>query len=323
MKFLKLLVTISLLSLMSFNTQAREIKFGTGSLSGNYYSIGQDIVNFCGDDLPNDTITVMESGGSVDNLLGLQNKKYSMAEVQEDVLNYYAKLNPKQVNQNRMKVVTGLHNEAVHLLIPKGYTPKTESKGWKSMLSFGDDEVPAISLSSLQNQTIGSWGGSIVSTEALSYFFNLNLNVVSVPSKDRNVNNTSLPLILVGGHPYKLVEEYLATGKWVLVPLDYAAISSVAPFYTDETVAYNINGKAVNTKTVGVQALLIAKSYRKKSTNQAMSDLATCIIGSVADLADDPDTNPLWGNIYDSVDSDNQISWDYFPINEELLKAYE
>lgn len=318
----KISISIMMMVVFSSTAQARNIKFGTGGSTGNYYSIGNDIINFCGDELPNDTITNIESGGSVENLLGLQNKKYSLAEVQEDVLNYYAKLNPKQVNKNRMKVVTSLHNEAVHLLIPKGYKPEDADSGWFS--GFGGDDAPtAISLSSLKNQTIGSWGGSIISTEALSYFFNLNLHIVNVPKNERNVNNTSIPLILVGGHPYSVVEAYLSTGKWSLIPLNYAAISQVAPFYTDETVAYTMNGKAVNTKTVGVQALLIAKSYRKKSSNTAMSKLATCIMGSVADLADDPDTNPLWGNIYDVVDDGTLVDWDYFPIDEEMLKEYE
>lgn len=309
--FLSLLFAVTSCSMAP--AQAKEIKFGTGSANGNYFAVGNDIANYCSDELNGDTLSVLESGGSVDNLLGFQSKKYSVGIIQEDVLNYYAKLNPKQVNKNRIKVVTGLHKEAVHLLIPKGYKPKTKGS-WTDV--FSGDEIVKIDLQSLKGQTIGSWGGSIVSTEALSYFFDLNLNVVNVPQDKRGANTLNIPILLVGGHPYKPVEEYLDSGKWNLISLDYQRISQVARFYSNENVAYTINGKAVNTPTVGVQALLVGKSFRKKSRNDNMSAIATCISENVADLADDPDTNPLWGSIYDEVDNDEQIDWGYFPLNE-------
>lgn len=304
------------------SAEARVHKMGTGGESGNYYSIGNDIAAFCDSALPGDTISPIISDGSTDNLSGLSDKRFSLAAVQVDVLKRQAKLNPKRVNENRIKIVSGLHTEALHLLIPKGYQPQGEDKGWLSAFS-GDDTPKAIDLNSLKNQSIGSWGGSLTSAEALSYFFNLNLNVVNIPANQRNVNNIQLPLLLVGGHPYPLVAEYLKSGKWNLIPLNHAVIAQTAPFYNSENVAYTINGKAVNTLTVGVQALLVANSYRKKSRNEAMSLLATCIMGSAAELADDPDTNPLWGTIYDSIEEGDQIDWEYFPIDEDLLQTYE
>lgn len=323
---LKLIASLALIGAMAPSlASAKSIKVGTGGESGNYFAMTKDIDAYCAEDLTDRTLEIYNTAGSVENLLGMQNKTYSVGLVQEDVLQYYAKRSPSKVNTNRMKVVTGLHKEAVHLLIPKGYKPKSAEKSgsWRDFFNKDKDVAPKIELSMLKNQIIGSWGGSMISAEALSYFFDLNLNVLEVPQAKRNPNNTAAPLLLVGGHPYKVVEEYLATNKWHLVALDYDAISKTAGFYTRESVNYSINGKVIGTPTIGVQALMVGKSFRKKSRNAPMSELATCIHANIADLADDPDTSPLWSSVYDLIEDEGQVSWEYFPLDEDLLAEYE
>ncbi len=299
---------------------AKTLNMGTGGTDGNYYAMGQDIQSYCADTISTD-LNVAETTGSVSNLLGMMNKEYSLGIVQEDVLNYNAKRNPKKVNQNRIKILTGLHEEAVHLLIPKGYQPKTnESKSLWSKFGLGNDDQPKkFELSMLKGQEIGSWGGSMVSAEALGYFFGLNIHVTEVKNKG-DVNDVSKPLVLVGGAPYKVVQDYLASGKWTLAALNYDAISQQASFYSKQNVNYQIGGKVRSVPTVGVRALLLGKSFRKKSRNEPMTELATCIYQNVADLADDPDTNPNWGSVYDYIDGDGQSNWAYFPLDESKLE---
>ncbi|CCN73270.1 exported hypothetical protein [Vibrio nigripulchritudo SFn118] len=298
----------------------KALRMGTGGETGNYYSMGKDIHSYCAEDISRD-IEVASSKGSVDNLLGMTNKEYAIGMVQEDVLQFNAKRSPKKVNKNRMKVITGLHEEAVHLLIPKGYKPQnSEKKGWKAWFSSSDGAPKKFDLAMLKGQKVGSWGGSMVSAEALGYFYDLNLKVTETKF---DVNNNSLPIILVGGAPYKPVVEYLASGKWDLAPLDYNAISQTAGFYSNQTVNYQINGKVKGVPTVGIRALLIGKAFRKKSRNAPMTEMATCIYANVADLADDPDTNPNWSSVYDHIDSEGQSDWSYFPLNEDKLAEYE
>ena len=296
---------------------AKTLNMGTGGSTGNYFKMGNDIKSYCSDDVSVD-LNVEESGGSVENLLGLMNKKYALAIVQEDVLHYNAKRSPKKVNRNRLKVLTGLHEESVHLLIPKGYSPKGSGNILSSL--FGGDDKKKFTLSMLKNQEVGSWGGSIVSAEALSYFFKLNLHVKET---QENVNNTSMPIVLVGGAPYQPVKNYLDSGKWVLASLDYDEIKKDAPFYSKQTVNYEISGKVSPVQTVGVRALLIGKSFRKESRNKPMSQLAACIYSNVADLADDPDTSPNWASVYDYIEDDGQSDWAYFPLDEQVMKKYE
>ncbi|CAH1582936.1 conserved exported hypothetical protein [Vibrio jasicida] len=317
---LKATVLSMMVAIAAVPVSAKTLNMGTGGTDGNYYAMGQDIQSYCADTISTD-LNVAETTGSVSNLLGMMNKEYSLGIVQEDVLNYNAKRNPKKVNQNRIKILTGLHEEAVHLLIPKGYQPKTnESKSLWSKFGLGNDDQPKkFELSMLKGQEISSWGGSMVSAEALGYFFGLNIHVTEAKNKG-DVNDVSKPLVLVGGAPYKVVQDYLASGKWTLAALNYDAISQQASFYSKQNVNYQIGGKVRSVPTVGVRALLLGKSFRKKSRNEPMTELATCIYQNVADLADDPDTNPNWGSVYDYIDGDGQSNWAYFPLDESKLE---
>lgn len=110
------------------------IKVGTGSKSGNYYAMAEDIRNYCEEDLTQGSVFLPQtSDGSVDNILGMGNKQFSAAVVQEDVLQYFSKTQPRKVNTNRMKIISGLHMESVHLLVPKGYKGD-QGNGLKNML---------------------------------------------------------------------------------------------------------------------------------------------------------------------------------------------
>lgn len=322
MKSYKYLGLVALAMMAVSPVMAQDVHVGTGGVKGNYYDMMNDIKSYCESDVPDTTYVVHETEGSTKNLLGMQNKEFSAGIIQEDVLNYYAKRDPGNVNDNRIKVISGLHEEAVHLLIPKGYKPSSASaSGWKSWFSSDDEKPQKLDLNLLKGQTIGSWGGSIVSAEAMSYFFGLNLNVVEVPAADRA--NPNMPLLLVGGHPYQPVSDYLATGKWDLISLDYDAIANIAPFYNKANVNYSVGGKVKSTPTVSVRALLVGMSFRKESRNKPMSQLAACITGNVADLADDPETNPNWRSVYDFMKNNGVTKWAMFTLDEETLKKYE
>jgi hypothetical protein len=308
----KLLIT--LLATLSFTVNSATMKIGTGGETGSYFGMANDIANYCAEELTEDNLEILPSGGSVDNLLGMGNKKYSMGIVQEDVLNFHAKRSPRKVNEKRIKVVTPMHVEAMHLLIPKGYEPKGKKKSWFSKFSGGDDTPVKVDINMLKNQDVAAWGGSIVSAQALSFFFDLNANVVEVDS-GKNVN---MPIIIVAGYPSTTVENYLASGKYLLVSMDYNAVQQRAEFYTSESLNYSVNGKVQSVPTIGVQALLVGKSFRKASRNLGSSELATCITESLPDLADDVETSPNWASVYEYVEDEGQVDWEYFPLVEDM-----
>ena len=311
MKKSKYLLATALMMATSF-TSAATLKAGTGGPNGSYFGMGQDVVSYCADELSQDSIEILPSSGSVENLVGLGTKQFALGIVQEDVLQFFAKRTPKKVNKNSIKVITPMHVEAMHLLIPKGYSPKGQDSGFFSKFWSGDDKPQAIDINLLKNQQISAWGGSAVSAKALSYFFDLNAQLVEINSGD--MPNT--PIIIVAGYPSKVVEKYLDSGNYNIVAIDYNKVNQRADFYTDEILNYSINGTMQSVPTVGVRALFVGKSFRKASRNTTSSELSTCIYEYLGDLADDPSTSPNWGSVYDFVDDEQQVDWDYFPLLE-------
>lgn len=292
----------------------RPINVGTGGETGNYFSMTKDVFeNYCTESLGRE-VNIQNTGGSVDNLVGMTQKKFAIGIVQSDVLMNMSKTMPRKVNMNSMKIIAGMHVETVHLLIPQGYAPKKSGGSGlfgKFSSMFSSDNGPVeIKLSSLKDQEVASWGGSIVSAKALSYFFDLNWKIRSISASEGP--KTNVPIILVGGAPYAPVEKLLATGKWNLISINYNEIAAKAPFYVKSEATYKVRGNPVTISTVGVQALMIAKSFRKASRNEGMVALATCIDESLADLADDPDTNPNWGSVYENNQQGHAINWSFF-----------
>lgn len=314
---MKIKLTLLTALIVAFNpVYASPISTGSGVSNGTYFNMIKDIKNYCEGGLEGDEIIIKNTTGSVENLTGMNQKKYALALVQEDVLHYYAKQNPGKVNQNRIKIVSGMHLETAHLLIPKNYRPKTESSLWSNFIEQIAKKTPkSTSLDLLKGQEVISSGGSVVSAKALSYFLHLNMKVHDLaPDKYMNSNK---PIFLVGGQPYKPVEDLLKTGKFHLVSIDFSQLKERAAFYLPVKANYKVDGKMVMVNSFGIRAFLLGKSFRKQSRNKSMSLLATCINNNLEDLADDVGTNTNWESVYELENDGEQTGWSYFPLVNE------
>lgn len=314
----KIILILTTLLAFSSTSFASSYPFGSGGETGNYYSMTNDIFSdeWCGTGYLQGTKTIygenVSTGGSIANLDGIITKKLFGGIVQIDALKYYAKINPSKVNENSINIVANLHKESVHLLIPKQWKPQTEKKsswwGWGD----GDDQTVQVSVDLLKNQTIGSWGGSLVSTKALGSFLDLNLNIVEVdPSNLRS----DIPLLIVGGQPYQIVQDLLDGGNFNLVSINYMELAAKVPFYTQNMLSYNVGGKLLTVPSVGINAVLVAKKFRNKSKNSFAEQLSKCIDENVYDFADDFSTNPNWASVAESKDSNQSVNWKYFDID--------
>jgi hypothetical protein len=214
-----------------------------------------------------------------------------------------------------MKVITGLHLETIYILVPKDFRPKkSDQSSWDTLMSRFASESSStgpMDISLLDGQDVYATGGAAISAKALMYFANINFNVVDVAG-------AGMPVIHVGGQPYTPVSTLLESGKYTLISLDARALQRNAPFYIEANVNYNVGGKNYSAATVGVRALLIGKSFRNEERNVPMVELATCIEQNLADLADDPETNPNWQTAYEMGES--QANWAEFPIEGKSSK---
>jgi len=320
MKTLKIILGVFLISALSASVGfGKTYKTGTGGPTGNYFGMTNDIISYCVEEDAADTIEAINTNGSLENCTGLTNKKFSMAIVQEDVLQFMSKKMPNKVNQNRIKVISGLHLETAHLLVPFGYQPENQSKGfWAGLKSKFSDEKPiTLSMSILKGQKVVSTGGSVVSLKALNYFLNLGMKVVEMKSMDEVLKVRKYPVFLVGGQPYAPVEKLLDTNAFTLVSIDYDKIKAQAPFYLKSTANYKVKGKIKSVSTFAVRALIVGKSFRRASKNKFMSELSQCITESLPDLADDSDTNANWETVFELENDGAQSGWSYFPLPEK------
>lgn len=297
---------LSLALLASSALFADSLTLTTGGTSGNYFAMGKDIAQYCSKVAD---ISVINSSGSIDNLNAIINKRAEIGIVQTDTLMTMAKNQPRDVNQQNLKIVAGLHIETIHLLIPIGYTVG-ELSAWKKLT--GGELPPITSINQLKGITVASYGGSLVSAAALNEFFNLDWNIQNI--KADSIANSGIPIVLVGGVPYNPVEEILKTGKYQLMSIPYDSVRTVAPFYIEQKITYTINSRPISVNTVGVQAMLIGKHYRSPQRNEVMEKLASCIENSVLDMADDSKTNPNWANVVENQQKGHLVNWTFFDI---------
>ena len=296
----KFLILVSIAGLLF----AEPFNIGTGGEKGNYFSMANDIKEYCKSVVPD--MQVQKSDGSIDNLSGMTNKVFQAGIIQSDVLMNMAKTTPRDINMQNMKIIAGLHIETIHLLSPKDYKPK--GSGVFNKFFGSDKEVTGIQ--DLQGIEVSSYGGSLVSANALNYFFNLNWTIHSVTAD--KIGSVNTPILLVGGVPYKPVEELLKTGKWKLIPINYDSVKASAPFYIKSDITYTVNSAPISVQTIGVQAMLVGKAYRNADKNTIMEKLASCVEKSVPDMADDSKTNPNWVSVYENQKLGNLVNWTFF-----------
>jgi hypothetical protein len=302
-------LSLAIFSIAAF-ASSKPMTMGTGGLGGSYYPMGGDVVDFCSGDVSRTMQVVEQSNGSVGNIMDITNKKLHMGITQIDVLKYYAKVMGNKVNDNRIKVISGLHMEYGHLLIPSGWSPETSGfDGFLSSIGIGGSDNKGVSIDLLKGQKIGSWGGSLVSAKALSSFLELGASVVEIKSGQM----VDFPILVISGQPSAVVEGYLSKG-YQLIPIDASTLKTRAQFYETVSLSYATNGKVTTVPSFGVRAVLVGKASRAESRNLPLSELATCIRDSLIDLADDADTNPNWSSVYEFENDDNQIDWNYFDL---------
>ena len=320
MKRFLTLAAAGLMALVATSAQAANLKIGTGGPTGNYFGMTNDIGRYCSPIMneAGHSLEVLNSKGSLANLLGMTQKTYSIGIVQEDALRFMAKSQGRAINEKKMKIITGMHTEVLHLLIPKGWKPESDSGFFGGLMDkMGGKKPIKLDVATLKGQFIGAWGGSYVSAQAMNNFLGLGAKIVDLGEKNAvnqfgGKTSPKIPTLIVGGVPYKPVTALLDSGKYHLVGLDAGAFKAKADFYSRASANYTVAGKLQPTSTVGVRALMIGKVFRSKKKNAAMTVLANCVAEQLGDLADDESSNANWESVWDLEEKGDQPNWDYF-----------
>ena len=289
MKITKLIKLVALAALAATALHAsKEINIGSGGNNGNYYTVAQDIVEYCSEEVKTKTgysLRNIETEGSVDNLQGILNKKYSIGFVQEDVLNFFKKKDQLETIDLNTQKFLKLYPEYLTILIPRNWEPKFNGGFFSKLTGLWKDKQP-ISIRSLSNQVVYAKGGALVSTQALSFFMNLNLKII-----DASKSKISGPFIFVTGSGDPRIQAMLKSGNWWLLSFNGNELANKASFYKPARITYIVKGKTVTANTVSIMSIAYNRKYRSKKRQNALKELKQCVKSNIDDLIDDGSSN--------------------------------
>lgn len=308
---MKIRIIIAALASLAFAgvALAQTMVISTGGKSGIYYPLANDLQTFCGVE---DSVKVLESGGSLDNHKRIWQTRPSEATAgifQYDFAIYMREQNPQW--QRSMSVVARLHDEYLQIL------------ALNQAIKEGGYNIPVIgrvggstkilqSFNDLKGQTVYAWGGSYYSAVVLSNKFGLGLNVVDLSGAKPDgkggyvtvkegarpelvaamliAKGDGMAIISVGGSNLSWVKEENGFNKqWKLLSVSKENQDKVAGTYGSGEVSYlNLSGGKARTLTV--PALLMTRTYSSPERVKPIVALQNCIRDKITMLRDEGDS---------------------------------
>ena len=227
---------------------------GTGGSAGTYYAFGGVLSNQIKTSTGMD-IKVVSTGGSKDNIIGIDTGDYQLGTVQSDVM-AYAWAGSRSFEQNgkinSFRVIGGLYAEAVQLV--------TTNPDIKSVADLEGKKV-----------SIGDKGSGVY-FNAVDVLASAGLTVDDIDAqyqsfadsadnlKDRKIDAA----FIVAGAPTPAITELFTSNTAYLVPIDGVYADSLfenCEYYTEYTIpAGTYPGQTEAVKTVTVKATLIVSA---------------------------------------------------------------
>ncbi len=270
-------VATGLLGLLPAGAAELEKNIMTGGPKGTYIKIGQDIAALgkaCGQ-----TLNVLESAGSLENFVGVRNRKNTQfGIVQSDVLEYLKtfEAGDSEVQQavRGVRIMFPLYNEEVHILAASAIGSMEDLKGKKVAVGKKDS------------------GTYLTSTLMLDI-----LRLKDVEKVDINPDE-ALPKLLSGeidaffyvaGAPASLFNGgQIDAAKFHLLPIKEAPLLATYIPSTIPAGTYSFQKDAVDV--VSVKAVLMTYDYDKKKNAyhrdscKAVSDFSSLILNNMDKL---------------------------------------
>ncbi len=314
-------VVTSLVTSVAFGQgMNKPMVMSTGSKTGAYNPMGNDLINHCG--LSN-YVDVIESGGSIENHNNIWEKQPPLATAgifQYDFALYMRERDPRW--QQSMAVVARLHDEYLQII---ALDRKIEEGGvnmsWVGMGRVGGTTTILQSFDNLKGRTVFAWGGSFYSANVLSDKFGLSLTVVDLsgtmpdgkggyvkvgpnqkaePEKVASmliVQGKGVAVIAVGGTNLSWVNSTNGYGKeWKLLPVSSEQHTKVAGTYGLGKASYlALSGGQVQTLTV--PALLMTRKYQTEARLRPIAAVQECIRSKISLLRDEGSNQSKWAEV--------------------------
>jgi len=287
---LLLILPLLMLGLISRSAMAQEFEKNilTGGPKGTYIQIGRNLAKLgqqCGR-----TLNVVESAGSLENLVGVRSKlNTQFGIVQSDVLDYLKAFQSGDKElQNAIwgvRIMFPLYNEEIHILARKEIRVLSDLAGKKVAIGKKDS-------------------GTFLTASLI-------LDIMKIKSAERMPigSGDALPALLngeidamfyVAGAPAKLFSDPRIDGsKFHLLPLNETPLLTTYIPSTIKAGTYPFMDQAVDV--VAVKAVLMTYEYRpekneyQKQSCKAVSDFSNLLVTNLDRLK--KEGHPKWNNV--------------------------
>ncbi|MFZ1814144.1 MAG: TAXI family TRAP transporter solute-binding subunit [Rhizobiaceae bacterium] len=285
---MKLLAAIGMLMVLGSAPLAGAAEFEknimTGGPKGTYIQIGRDMARIgsaCGQ-----TLNVLESAGSLENFIGVRNRKNTQfGIVQSDVLEYLKtyEANDAEIQKavQGVRIMFPLYNEEIHLLARKDIASIRDLEGKKIGVGVQDS-------------------GTFLTASLV-------LDITRVKAdRQKEATGDSLNRLLAGeidalfyvaGYPTALfADERIDAARFHLLPLDEAALKATYVPATIPGSTYPFQSEPVSV--VAVKAVLMTYDYDLKrnayhrESCKAVSDFSSMILTNLENLKSEG--HPKW-----------------------------
>lgn len=259
------------------NAEEFEKHIMTGGPNGTYIQIGRDISKLfanCGQ-----TLTVVESAGSIENILAVRNRRHTQfGIVQSDVLSFLQQY--KADDADIQDAISGvgialpLYNEEIHVLAKRDVTSIADLAG--RAVGVGQDQSGTNLTATLVLDALG-----VVPGDARLEAADVSLESLLVGDIDA--------LFYVAGAPTKLFENpAIDAERFHLLPIDEPEVLQRYVSATIPAGSYPFQDEAIDL--AAVKAVLMTYDYdsRKngyhKASCKAVSDLTSLVLTNLEQL---------------------------------------
>ena len=259
----------------------------TGGPKGTYIQIGRDMAKLgaaCGQ-----TLNVQESAGSLENFIGVRNRKNTQfGIVQSDVLEYlktYESGNAEIQNAVKgVRIMFPLYNEEIHLLARKDIASVRDLEGKKIAVGKQDSGTFLTASLVLDILRVKADRQKIGTDEAMEKLLSGEIDA----------------LFYVAGYPTALFQsDAISVDRFHLLPLDEPALQATYVPATIPAGTYGFQPEPV--KVVAVKAVLMTYDYDVKKNAyhrescKAVSDFSSLILTNLEKLRSEG--HPKWKSV--------------------------
>jgi TRAP transporter TAXI family solute receptor len=286
---------IALIALTAAFSAHADVGLATGSSSGTYYAIGQDIKRTC----TNINVQVYESAGSLSNLDRIfADSKVQYGIVQSDALVY--KDLSDHILMQKIKQIFPLYNEEINIIVnTKSGINKFEDLAGKKVVIGSSGSGNWVTANIIKAKTGIQW-----------------TDVEEQPAQSMVglVTGEYDAAIVVAGKPIKFFQDLgaSAANHVKLIPFTNPAVEG---FYVRSSVPEGIYAwQTKPIQTYAVKSVMATYDYKNPVMGQEIGKLVSCIVKNLPQLQQTG--HPKWKEV-DPLQID-QVNW---PIHPEALKA--